>query len=61
MTGPMPRPEVLTISPCVGGESSVPGVNRSYKLSSNEGAFGVASVGAKGAAARFVSETYRYL
>ena len=40
-TGPLPRPEILTISPYVGGEATVAGVNRSYKLSSNEGAFGV--------------------
>ncbi|HET6183702.1 MAG TPA: histidinol-phosphate transaminase [Acetobacteraceae bacterium] len=40
MTGPMPRPEVLKVSPYVGGEADVPGVNRVFKLSSNEGAFG---------------------
>lgn len=38
---PRPRPEILGISPYVGGESKVPGVNRVVKLSSNEGAFGV--------------------
>ena len=41
MSAPRPRPEVLDISPYVGGESTVPGVNRVLKLSSNEGAFGV--------------------
>ena len=41
MTAPRPRPEILEIAPYIGGESSVPGVNRVYKLSSNEGAFGV--------------------
>ena len=41
MTAPRPRPEILDISPYVGGESTVPGVNRVLKLSSNEGAFGV--------------------
>jgi histidinol-phosphate aminotransferase len=41
MSAPRPRPEILEISPYVGGESTVPGVNRVLKLSSNEGAFGV--------------------
>jgi histidinol-phosphate aminotransferase len=40
MTTPGPRPEILTISPYVGGESKLAGVNRTIKLSSNEGAFG---------------------
>ncbi len=40
MSHPSPRPEVLEVSPYVGGESNVPGVNRIHKLSSNEGAFG---------------------
>jgi histidinol-phosphate aminotransferase len=59
MTGPRPRPEVLDISPYIGGESSIPGVNRVYKLSSNEGAFGVppAAQAAYGSAA---TELYRY-
>ena len=39
--GPRPRPEILDISPYIGGESNLPGVNRTIKLSSNEGAFGV--------------------
>jgi histidinol-phosphate aminotransferase len=34
------RPELLEIAPYVAGESTVPGVNRTIKLSSNEGAFG---------------------
>ena len=37
---PRPRPEIMAISPYVGGESRLPGVNRVVKLSSNEGAFG---------------------
>lgn len=41
MTGPFPRPEILTIHPYVAGESDLPGANRTVKLSSNEGAFGV--------------------
>ncbi len=59
MTAPTPRPEILTISPYVGGESSIPGVNRSYKLSSNEGAFGVPPLAQK-ALRDVASETYRY-
>ena len=59
MTSPTPRPEILTISPYVGGESSIPGVNRSYKLSSNEGAFGVPPL-AQEALREIVSETFRY-
>jgi histidinol-phosphate aminotransferase len=59
MTGPTPRPEILTISPYVGGESSIPGVNRSYKLSSNEGAFGVPPLALK-ALREVAAETYRY-
>jgi histidinol-phosphate aminotransferase len=59
MTAPSPRPEILTISPYVGGESSIPGVNRSYKLSSNEGAFGVPPLARK-ALSEIVPETYRY-
>ena len=39
-TGPRPRPEVLKISAYVAGEAKLPGVNRIYKLSSNEGPFG---------------------
>jgi histidinol-phosphate aminotransferase len=59
MTAPTPRPEILTISPYIGGDSSVPGVNRSYKLSSNEGAFGVPPLARK-ALIDVAAETYRY-
>ena len=41
MSGPAPRPEILTIHPYVAGEAELPGANRTLKLSSNEGAFGV--------------------
>ena len=54
-----PRPEVLEIAPYVGGESTVPGVNRVRKLSSNEGAFGVPP-GAQAAYARLIGELHRY-
>lgn len=59
MTGPRPRPEVLEISPYVGGESAIPGRNRTIKLSSNEGAFGVPP-GAKEAFAKAAEELHRY-
>ena len=59
MTAPTPRPEILRISPYVGGESTIPGVNRTIKLSSNEGAFGVPP-GAQAAFARMAGELYRY-
>ena len=59
MSAPRPRPEVLEISPYVGGESTVAGVNRVLKLSSNEGAFGVPP-GAIEAYKRAADEIYRY-
>jgi len=40
MTAPTPRPGILDISPYVGGESKIAGVDRIIKLSSNEGALG---------------------
>ena len=54
-----PRPSILSIEPYVGGESTVPGVNRIVKLSSNEGAFGPppSAIEAMAAAAR---EMHRY-
>jgi histidinol-phosphate aminotransferase len=59
MSGPRPRPEILTISPYVAGESDVAGVNRIYKLSSNEGAFGVPP-GAAAAYAALAGDLHRY-
>ncbi len=59
MSTPGPRPEILNVSPYVAGESSVDGLNRVYKLSSNEGAFGPPP-GAQTAAARAVAEMHRY-
>ncbi len=59
MTGPRPRPEILRIEPYVGGESKAPGQNRTIKLSSNEGAFGVPP-GAKRAAEALAGEQHRY-
>ena len=40
MAPPAPRPGILEISPYVGGESKLVGVDRVIKLSSNEGALG---------------------
>ena len=59
MTAPGPRPEILRISPYIGGESTIPGVNRTVKLSSNEGAFGVPP-GAQAAFTRMAGELHRY-
>jgi histidinol-phosphate aminotransferase len=59
MTTASPRPEILGISPYIGGESTLPGVNRTIKLSSNEGAFGVPP-GAQAAIRDVISEVYRY-
>lgn len=59
MTGPQPRAEVLTVSPYVGGEADVPGVNRVFKLSSNEGAFGPPPA-AQRAAAEALAGMHRY-
>ena len=59
MSGPRPRPEVLKISPYVGGASTLPGINRACKLSSNEGAFGTPP-GAQAAYAAQAAEQSRY-
>jgi histidinol-phosphate aminotransferase len=59
LSAPRPRPEILRISPYVGGESQVQGVNRVIKLSSNEGAFGVPP-GAQEAIRRVAAEQHRY-
>ncbi len=59
MTAPEPQPGILDIAPYVGGCSSVSGVSRVIKLSSNEGAFGPSpkSIEAGAIAAR---EMHRY-
>lgn len=59
MTSPSPRPEVLTIHPYVAGESEIAGANRTVKLSSNEGAFGVPP-SAPAAIAAVTPEVFRY-
>jgi histidinol-phosphate aminotransferase len=54
-----PRPSILSVEPYVGGESTLPGMNRVIKLSSNEGPFGPppAAIAALRAAAE---EAHRY-
>ncbi|MBO0710181.1 MAG: histidinol-phosphate transaminase [Acetobacteraceae bacterium] len=59
MTAPRPRPEILSIKPYVGGESKLAGVNRTVKLSSNEGAFGPPPAAAE-AFGRMAGELHRY-
>jgi len=56
---PAPRPEILTISPYVGGVAKLPGYDHPIKLSSNEGAFGVPP-GVLAALAKVGPETHRY-
>jgi histidinol-phosphate aminotransferase len=59
MTGPTPRPEIMTIEAYAAGESKMQGVNRIIKLSSNEGAFGP-SVSAQEAYRQVAAEIHRY-
>ncbi|MDR3536020.1 MAG: histidinol-phosphate transaminase [Acetobacteraceae bacterium] len=59
MTTALPRPEILGIQAYVGGESTLPGANRTIKLSSNEGAFGVPP-GAQAAMQAAIAASYRY-
>ena len=57
--GPQPRPGIMDIAPYVGGVSKVAGQNRTVKLSSNEGAFGVPP-GARAAYTAAEAELFRY-
>jgi histidinol-phosphate aminotransferase len=59
MTAPTPRPGILDIAPYVGGESSVAGVERVIKLSSNESALGP-SPRAVAAYQKAAAELHRY-
>jgi len=59
MTAPTPRPGIMDIKPYVGGESTVEGVARVLKLSSNEGALGP-SPKAMAALAEMAGEMHRY-
>ena len=59
MTGPAPHPNILAIKPYIGGEASLPGIERVMKLSSNEGAFG-APPSARAAYAAMADTLHRY-
>ncbi len=59
MTSPIPRPGILDISPYVGGQSKLTGVDRVIKLSSNEGALG-ASPKAMAAYRATAGDMHRY-
>jgi histidinol-phosphate aminotransferase len=59
MTAPRANPGIMKLTPYVGGEAKLAGVNRIIKLSSNEGAFGPPP-GATAAAARAATEMHRY-
>ena len=59
MSAPTPRPEIMSIAAYVGGEHKLPGVNRVFKLSSNEGPFGPPP-GARAAASKAAAELHRY-
>jgi len=54
-----PRPSILKVSPYVGGEAELAGVNQVVKLSSNEGAFGPPAA-AIAAARQAAGELHRY-
>ena len=56
---PRPRPAILDVSPYVGGVSTLEGINRVAKLSSNEGAFGPPP-SAAAAAARAAAAMHHY-
>ena len=58
-TGPRARADVLAISAYVPGISTLPGANRTVKLSSNENAFGPPPA-AQAAYRRVVGELHRY-
>jgi histidinol-phosphate aminotransferase len=58
-TGPAPRPGILDISPYVGGEASIAGVERPIRLASNESALGP-SPKAMAAYRALASEIHRY-
>ena len=59
MSNPAPRPGIMDITPYVGGESKVPGVERIIKLASNEGALGP-SPKAMAAYRQAAEELHRY-
>jgi histidinol-phosphate aminotransferase len=54
-----PRPEILAIDAYAPGQAAVQGANRVFKLSANEGAFGLPP-GARDAVLREADELFRY-
>ena len=58
-TGPAPRPGILGITPYVGGEAKIAGVERPIRLASNESALGP-SVKAVAAYRALAGEIHRY-
>jgi len=59
VSGPTPRPGILNIAPYVPGESSIRGMERVIKLSSNEGALGPSPAATRALAAT-AAEIHRY-
>ena len=59
MTTPQPRPGILDISPYIGGEAKIEGVERPIRLASNESALGP-SPKAMAAYRALAGEIYRY-
>ncbi len=59
MLGPIPQPGILDISPYVGGESKVPGVDKPARLASNENPLGPSPRAAE-AFERAIRELHRY-
>ncbi|MFQ5775844.1 MAG: histidinol-phosphate transaminase [Kiloniellaceae bacterium] len=56
---PTPRPGILDVAPYLGGESSIPGLNRAIRLASNENPLG-ASPQAMAAYAALGDDLHRY-
>lgn len=59
MAGPIPQPGILEISPYVGGESKVPGIDSPARLASNENPLGPSPL-AVAAYAKAAAELHRY-
>src|SRR5438876_1576852 len=58
-TGPVPRPGILEISPYIGGEAKVAGIEHPIRLASNESALGPSSK-AMAAYRALANEVHRY-
>jgi histidinol-phosphate aminotransferase len=59
MTGPIPQPGILAISPYIGGESKAPGIEHPARLASNENPLGPSPLAAE-AYEKAVRELHRY-